>query len=129
MWGGVLAYLGVMAGTAALAWHLPDQYQSRFVASFLVIGMFFDVVSVICYVDRLITRRRVSAFPFVGMVFYLWGWLCLSHAIILPATDATGLVGRWVRKLVDLPSLAAFHLLFHAPFWLVGWVFRPNRRG
>ena len=128
-WGGVALYFGAMVGSTALAWQLPDRYQRWIALGFIAVGLFFDVVSVICYVQWLITRRHVSAFPVVGLVFYLWAWLCFPRAVILPAAEVSGLVGLWGRKLVDLVALVEFHLLFHAPFWLVGWLIRPAIRG
>ena len=65
----------------------------------------------------------MSGFPLIGFVFYFWGWLAYPESVLIAGGEGFWQVG--LLKLPDLLVLAAFHALFHLPFY---WLFRVTKR-
>ena len=113
-WGEVFALLAGIAVTSILAWQFPGKQQLYFNAFLFALGLMFDAYSASCYTIGLVTRKHISGFPFVGLVFYVWSWLSFPSSVLLsPPSDLTPL---WLSKLADLIALVGLHLLFHLPF-------------
>lgn len=121
-WREVVYFAFIVLGTSVLVWHLPPTIHP-YLAAWLALGFLFDSLSAFYYTLSFIKRFHMSGSPLIGFVFYLWAWLAYPKSILISGGD-----GFWqivLQKLPDLLALAAFHALFHAPFFLL---FRVTKR-
>ena len=55
----------VVLASSVGSWFLPDAYL-HYVFSFLIMGLLFDVLSLVCHLATLITGKLALAVAFVG---------------------------------------------------------------
>jgi hypothetical protein len=101
-----------------VAWLAPGKYHRQFVLGFLGLGVMFDLLSLFYHTMTLLTRKYMSGFPYVGLLFY--GWFLLASRFALTAPHETTF-GRIVAfKCLDALLLIAFHGLCQSPAFLQG---------
>lgn len=115
-WREVVYFLIAVVVTSIASWHMPSSFH-KYVFAPLAVGLLFDVLSIAIYVAVFVTRRYSSAFPVIGLAFYVWAWLAFPQPVLLGGQESLWLV--WLCKLPDLLALVAFHALVHvSPEWL-----------
>lgn len=112
-WRAVILFVAIIIGSSVAIWHVP-LLQPVTLPILLGVGLFFDLVSLMARISTAITGRYSSGFFIVGFVFYFWAWLAFPHSVLLGQAD--GLLVLWMRKALDLVSLALVHLLIHVSY-------------
>jgi hypothetical protein len=115
--GEVVLFALLVLGSSIGAWFLPDEYLP-FVFAILILGLLFDLMSLLYHVLTLVTGRFMSGFPLVGLLFYGWFVLAYRRSLLAPHEEAVGQVVLY--KLLDLLLLAGLHLLFQLPMCFQG---------
>jgi hypothetical protein len=109
-------FFTAVIATSVAVWHTPSSFH-KYVFVILGIGLLFDMLSIAIYITVFVTRRYSSAFPVIGLAFYVWAWLAFPQPVVLGAQESLLLL--WLCKLPDLLVLVAFHALVHvSPEWL-----------
>jgi hypothetical protein len=99
------------------AWFLPDEYL-RYVFAFLILGVLFDLLSLVAHVATLVTKRFSSGFPLVGLFFYAWFVLAYRKSLVAPHETTLPLL--LLYKLLDLVLLVCLHGLCQLPMAFQG---------
>jgi hypothetical protein len=107
----------VVPASSVAAWFLPEEYRYGVFAA-LVIGVLFDLISLVAHVHTLIPGRFASGLPLVGLFFY--GWFVLAYRRSLLAPHETAVPSVVLYKVLDLLFLAGVHLLCQLPMFFQG---------
>lgn len=116
-----IAYLTLLFVSLLYAWFTPggDKYHVGFVFGFLLIGIFFDLMSLFFHSMTLATGKHMSGFPFVGLIFY--AWFLIASKFSLVAYWETSPLQILQFKFCDAMLLSAFHFFCQSPLLFREW--------
>ena len=94
-WREVVYFFTAVIATSVAVWHMPSSFH-KYVFVILGIGLLFDTLSIAIYITLFATRRYSSAFPVIGLAFYVWAWLAFPQPVLLGGQESLLLL--WLCK-------------------------------